>query len=288
MLRDRLIVGGLMIVALIAVLGVDQRWAPHYPALAVVAVVVGALSARELAALVRLVGLPVDTRSAIAGSLVILLTNWLLFLRGGAPGNSDLAPALIALALVTLATLGLAAWRYDGEGKPVLAIAGHVLIFFYVGVLGTFVVQARWLGPTSQSGALALAMTIFTPKFGDIGAFFTGRSLGRTKMAPRLSPGKTWEGIVGGLVASVGLAILMALVGQYGSIPGPGIAAAALFGLVVGVSGPIGDLVESLVKREGRQKDASHDIPGFGGMLDVVDSVLFTGPIAYLMLRAMI
>lgn len=103
-------------------------------------------------------------------------------------------------------------------------------------------------------------------------------------MSPRLSPGKTWEGFAGGVALAVGLAISLALLGKY--LAGEEVLTpiqAVVFGLIIGGVGPVGDLVESLIKRDSRQKDASANIPGFGGMLDVVDSVLYAGPVAYLL-----
>jgi phosphatidate cytidylyltransferase len=111
---------------------------------------------------------------------------------------------------------------------------------------------------------------------GDTGAYFTGRLLGRHKMAPVLSPKKTWEGAAGGMVA----AVLTALgINALGPVLHP--LAAVGFGLTVGIAGLLGDLAESLIKRDCQQKDASQIMPGFGGVLDVVDAIIFAGPVAY-------
>ena len=116
------------------------------------------------------------------------------------------------------------------------------------------------------------------PKCCDIGAYFTGRLLGRHRMTPVLSPKKTWEGAAGGLVAG-------GAGGHRHQPPGPACCAADLaavgFGLTVGLAGMLGDLAESLIKRDCQQKDASQVVPGFGGVLDVVDSIVFAAPVAY-------
>ena len=129
---------------------------------------------------------------------------------------------------------------------------------------------------------LGLALAIFIPKCCDIGAYTAGRMVGRHRMTPVISPGKTWEGLAGGLVTAVAAAVALNRLGPV--LPGEGPAsdvAAAGFGLTVGGAGVLGDLAESLIKRQYRQKDASHVMPGFGGVLDVVDSILFAAPVAY-------
>jgi phosphatidate cytidylyltransferase len=151
----------------------------------------------------------------------------------------------------------------------------------YLGLLSCFFIQLRWL--PGWHGSLALALAIFVPKCGDIGAYFTGRFLGRHRMAPVLSPKKTWEGAAGGLLASVAVALGINAVGANYAPEGlllPWAGAAGL-GLVVGVVAMLGDLMESLIKRDCQRKDASELVPGFGGVLDVLDSVVFSAPVTY-------
>jgi phosphatidate cytidylyltransferase len=131
-----------------------------------------------------------------------------------------------------------------------------------------------------------LALTIFVPKCGDIAAYFVGRMFGRVKLTPLLSPKKTWAGFLGGFGGAAFAAVALMLIGRY--VP-PGVEVfafgwpeAVAFGITVGFVGTLGDLAESLIKRDGRAKDASQTVPGFGGLLDVFDSVLFAGPVAYL------
>ena len=120
---------------------------------------------------------------------------------------------------------------------------------------------------------------MFVPKGNDIGAYFTGkfltgRVLGRTPMTPLLSPKKTWQGAIGGILAGCVVAVGIVSLGPVL----PTTLAAVGFGLTVGVAGMLGDLAESLLKRDRQTKDASASVPGFGGVLDVIDSLLFAAP----------
>ena len=126
---------------------------------------------------------------------------------------------------------------------------------------------------------------------GDTGAYTVGRLCGgrffRRKLAPKLSPGKTIEGAIGGLAfACIGAAVAFEwLVPQMiGDSTGGGTSVGRwlFFGLVVAAAGMVGDLAESLLKREAGRKDSSDWLPGFGGVLDLLDSILFAAPIAYL------
>ena len=169
---------------------------------------------------------------------------------------------------------------------PALALEA-VLVSVYLGVLPSYLVQLRVPGIAENRenvgrGTAALALVIFVPKCCDIGAYFTGRFLGRHLMSPVLSPKKTWEGAAGGvlvaIIASIGIDRLRPTVAG-------GIFGAAVLGLALAVAGILGDLAESLIKRDCIQKDASHILPGFGGVLDIVDSILFAAPVGYWWLR---
>src|SRR5262249_50867561 len=122
-----------------------------------------------------------------------------------------------------------------------------------------------------------LALTIFVPKCCDIGAYFTGRFLGKHRMTPVLSPKKTWEGAAGGLASAVLVAFV---INAFDPVFNNTLVVAG-FGFTVGAAGMLGDLAESLIKRDCRIKDASQAVPGFGGVLDVIDALLFAAPVAY-------
>lgn len=176
--------------------------------------------------------------------------------------------------------------RYTQPGATIVQLGMSALAHVYVGLLLSCVVQLRHLhdGPT---GMIALVSLVAVVKACDIGAYTCGRLVGRHKMTPVLSPGKTWEGTVGGLVFAATAAWLVfrylapairSDMAPSDSVPAWGWLA---YGLLVGAAGVIGDLAESLLKRDAGVKDSSCWMPGFGGVLDILDSILLAAPIAY-------
>ncbi len=167
--------------------------------------------------------------------------------------------------------------RYEKPGETVVHLALAVFSMAYVGVLLSFVFHVRMFGQ-GGAGMFALASMIVIVKTCDIGAYTVGRLVGRHKMAPVLSPGKTIEGALGGLAfASISSLVMFRLFANSGDIAGP-----LAYGLILGGVGMLGDLSESLIKRDMGRKDSSSWMPGFGGVLDILDSVLLAAPIAYL------
>jgi phosphatidate cytidylyltransferase len=191
---------------------------------------------------------------------------------------------LAALAIAVLAAFIGEIIRYKSSGHASANLAATIFSFAYVGLLLTFVVQIAF-GPAGQ-GLLALLSLIVVVKMGDTGAYTVGRLIGRHKMTPQLSPGKTWEGAAG--------AMLFAVLGSWavfdllrprlvsGDAAAPAPWQWIAYGLTVGIAGMLGDLAESLLKREAGRKDSSAWMPGLGGVLDVLDSILFAAPVAYL------
>ncbi len=290
-LRARVVSGVIMAVILLGITIVDTWFAPYYPLFAIISLGVAILTSWELAHLLKAFPIEIRPWFCILGSVAIPMSVWVTALGSetyidlvGSDNPNFRPPAIVFCACAMLAFL-IEAYSYKAPGKATLVIAGHLVVFFYVGILGSFVVLLRWFGQTPAEGTYILIMTVFTAKFCDIGAFFAGRNFGKHKMAPLLSPGKTVEGAIGGLLASTLFGMIAHLVGQWaGWAEGLPWYSGAIFGLVVGWAAQIGDLMESLLKRDCRSKDAGDSIPGFGGVLDVVDSVFFSAPVAYLLL----
>ena len=174
-------------------------------------------------------------------------------------------PAFSFLALFVVQAL-----KFGTEGT-IRNVSGSFFSIIYLGFLCSFILGIRigW-------GPWVLLMFIFTVKGSDIGAYTLGRLFGKHKMCPKISPGKTWEGLAGamlfGTLVSLGFSHFCDI------MP---ILWAVCFGAVFGVLGQMGDLVESMIKRDAASKDSSSSIPGFGGILDVIDSPLATAPAAF-------
>lgn len=165
----------------------------------------------------------------------------------------------------------------DAEGRA-LTRAGHILVgMLYVGLLPAFLLRMREL-PDGRAALLLTYAVVFTC---DSAAYGFGRAFGRHALWPRISPKKTWEGALGGLIGAVAVAVIGALLFARFLSPVEAIG----FGLIVGIIGQIGDLVESLWKRETGCKDSSQVIPGHGGVLDRFDNLHFAAPLLYLYLR---
>jgi len=179
---------------------------------------------------------------------------------------------LLFLSAFTLLSLVLYQYaRYGTMG--VLANCGaNYFSIVYLGLLSGFCVTIR-----IEFGLWPLLMFVFVVKSADIGAYAVGMLFGKHKFAPRISPGKTWEGMGGAVVTAVLVAIGFAL--SCGIMPWwPAI----IFGFCFAFIGQMGDLVESMMKRDAELKDSGRKVPGFGGVLDIIDSPLVAAPFAYL------
>lgn len=154
----------------------------------------------------------------------------------------------------------------------IVDVSTTIFGILYVSWFFSFLIKIREL----PQGAGLLASVIIITKLGDMGAYLIGRQLGKTLMIPRVSPNKTWEGAFGGLVFSV----LAAL--SCGGFLKFSFARLAALGVFLGIIGQLGDLSESLFKRDCQIKDSGSVFPGMGGVLDLIDSLLFSAPVFYL------
>jgi phosphatidate cytidylyltransferase len=207
-------------------------------------------------------------------------------------------PVIPIAAVAFVAILGLAIWRRGVEGRPLGATATTIVGAVYTGGMLSFGYGLRYhpyafadaeIGSVRvASGALLLMLPLLVTWASDIGGYVVGRSMGRRKLIPSVSPGKTVEGSIGGLAASVLVAwafgdFVLGGAAQLGFKWFPwGIIA---FGVAVSAAAQIGDLFESLIKREAGVKDSSRILPGHGGILDRLDSLFFVLPVSYLFIH---
>ncbi|MEO2089321.1 MAG: phosphatidate cytidylyltransferase, partial [Gemmataceae bacterium] len=288
MLKHRLIAGSLMAAGVMAILFGDALLSdalgrPVFPFLGVLAVTAVFFAARELVSIIPEPNRP-HRGLCLAGVTALFAVHFVQAGVGTLPGLERFGPrswepVAAVFAGCVLAAFLVEMYRYTGSGDSVTRIAHAVLVMAYTGLLTGFFVKLRWLTPAEGSPhlpAVYLALAVFVPKCCDIAAYFVGRFLGRHPFTPRLSPKKTWEGFAGGFAGGVWAACVLQWFGLatgVGVVFRHGWAEAAAFGVVVGFFGVLGDLAESLVKRDGQTKDASQTVPGFGGLLDVFDSV---------------
>ena len=295
MLRTRLITGTLLVAALVALLWADGAAGRAVDADGALARVLGGtdgvvivpfallllvpLLGVELARLLRGAGIDAPTwltvAAAFAGAASVRAAPAL------GPG-----PAAATAAIAAWATLS-AALVVHSRGQRIVGVAvatgGTLLAFVYVGMMvGTWLLVRCEVGPWVMAGA------VLTVKASDIGAYAAGMSFGRHKMIPWLSPAKSWEGLAGGIALAAAVGGAMAW--WSGGLPDPRdqvpVALGAMTGALLGIVGPFGDLVESLLKRGAGVKDSGSVLPGMGGVFDVLDSPLMAGPVVWLALQA--
>lgn len=284
MLRQRLLFGSLMIVLFAGVFILDGWLDGSLTAstaddkqtqgtlLAVLLAAVLGLGGIELSRLAAAKGLVVLNPVSIL-ALVSLSTAWYW------PQFTNIPQGLYLLFVVVFALLGMLLEQYLRFGTDgVLGNCGvSCFTMLYLGLLGAFV-----LGIRVDVGLWETLTVIFTVKASDIGAYAFGKMFGKHKFSPRVSPGKTWEGMAGATL--VGMAVSFAFAAAFGIMAAW---LALIFGACIAVLGQLSDLVESMLKRDARRKDSSNCVPGFGGILDVIDSPLFAAPFAYLAFKLM-
>ena len=321
MLKTRLLLAALILSPLLTVVYLDYTvtdWAPGL-LLIPLAFLVSAMAAGEVHSLLHH---QLGSRPAwpvVVGAFGVALASamplgWDL-MGNEYPARCAVGPAgwpVIALSIAVMVLFGLEMRRFGKEGNPdenrtdeasseeanpqersseggkgeyLAALSGQTLAVVYAGLLPSFLILLRRYRDNDW-GMLALVSLLVITKMGDTLAYTFGKTMGKHKLSPRLSPGKTIEGAVGSMIGAVASAIACgfwlqpALTGTRAD--GAELLWWAALGTAVGIFGMVGDLAESLLKRDAGKKDSSSWMPGLGGILDVIDSVLFAGPVAYI------
>jgi phosphatidate cytidylyltransferase len=288
-LRQRLIFGASISLALLALLAADAYAGKHAPGAiwvglptTALGLLFGLLTARELLSFSHARGvrpLPGVTYIFTVGFVV---GPWL----AAQAHSAWLGGGMMMWAVGALIAAFIAQVVRRSSEQALTNIAATVFMTLYAGALPAFLARLR-LEAGGTAGVALLVLTVLCLKINDTAAYFTGRSLGRHKLIPWLSPGKTWEGFAGGLTAAVVAAF--ALGGWFhaaGIVPmGAGVFGYPLglliFGLLMGLASVAGDLSASMLKRDAGVKDSGRIVPGMGGALDLFDSILFGAPLAW-------
>lgn len=286
MLHWRLILGTLLIAAIVGLCWLDFHAATPGTWFMPIALVLSVMASKEILWLLAARAWHPIPAVVYLGNLLIVASNFVPVLRGEPQPNSW---GFITFTLMVLVAFIGEMRRYTEPGKSMILVGLTILSLAYVGLLLSVVCQLRFiLGP--QAGLVALISLIAVVKLGDIGAYTVGRLIGRHKMVPTLSPGKTWEGAAGAVAFNI-LGGLLMIAYVLPALTDPPIRFPWFFGvaygLVVGIAGTCGDLAESLIKRDMGRKDSSDWLPGFGGVLDILDSILFAAPVAYVAWQVM-
>lgn len=268
---------------------------PGFLMMSVFAVLI-CLGTRELRAMFQAKGIQTHFLVLSLASITACSLSYLV------PDNLGSARSVAATATLIVIYLLAALILHTRRGRTEGAVAAAgvtMLTMIYFGFMPGFFMAIR-----RTHGAWVVAAIMLIAKSGDIGAYFTGRAIGKHKLIPWLSPGKTWEGLIGGVALAAIVATALAAVANRYYQPSPLLTAglsdlpppltphyplgfASIAGVLIGLVGHLGDLMASLFKRDADFKDSGRSIPGFGGLLDVVDSPIAVAPLAYWLLTCL-
>lgn len=275
MLAQRIASGAVLVALLLAIVAIGQ------PLVGIATILLAFLAGREVSALLSRAGFRSAQLLGPILAAVIVFAAWLLPAR---------APAFAAAALVLSALIGLAEHDPRDGFRVWMATAFTALYVALTAFLVLIVEHAPALKPGApiapwlDAGRAWLLVVILGVWAYDTGAYALGRAIGRHKLIPRISPGKTWEGVAGGTILAVVVTLTTVwAAGGLGSGPLAMIAPIGL-GIAIAAAAQFGDLAESMLKRAAGAVESGVLIPGHGGLLDRVDSFLFAAPAAYLYL----
>jgi phosphatidate cytidylyltransferase len=231
-------------------------------------------------------GIPNFKLTAMVTATVFLIGSFYYFSRYG-PGRSyDFELVVLVLFLFILFTRQMFASIRDH--RPLQRMAYTIFGLLYIPWLFNFITKILFLTPRGPDGEATgqyyVLFLVMVTKFSDMGAYAFGSLFGKHPFVPHISPKKTWEGFAGALVASL-IASYWLLAAMPQRLAALNFFHATILGLVLGFAAVVGDLAESIVKRSTQIKDSSSVLPGIGGTLDLIDSLLFTAPLLFFYMR---
>ena len=276
MLRDRVLSGAAIGLAFIAA----TLWIPLGGALAIL-LVVCALAMFEFYSLLSAAEVPHFKYFGLSSGLVLILATWYPLQN---PNTQVCDMEWMVICGITIAVF-LRQFPQKNNPKPLETIAGTLMGVIYISLLLSFFAKLL-LAWGDTTGRLLILYLLLVVKAADMGAYFVGCSIGRHKLIPRISPAKTWEGFFGGLLSSVVVSVLFYALAKnsLGALT-LRLSDALILAILLGTIGTVSDLTESLFKRGAGVKDSGRMILGMGGILDVIDSLLFTAPALYVYAR---
>lgn len=228
---------------------------------------------------------PFSVFGYICGPLWILVQEWEL--SGESAAYLRVGPSWLMFVFICTGSMLLQLTRRTND-TALVNVAATIFGLVYCAMLPGLSVHFRHMqlaaGGWPMHGIEFAVVCIFISKVSDVGALLTGSRWGRRKLIPRLSPGKTWEGALGGLMFSILLLLFMAWTAPWMALAGLGVPSLILLAFLLAAGGLAGDLIESALKRNSRRKDAGTGVPGFGGILDLADSLMVASPVLYFFL----
>ena len=283
MTKERFIVALCGFALFLGALWFDYHFETHLMSLAILTVV-GSLALLEFYGLLQRMGLDPDSVTGVVAAIILFLTRGLLQQAGVSTLTAQAAIGCLLCGVVAFPFIQ-AMFRYGPKnpgGREDFDRAGATLLgLIYVWLVLSFLMELRLLGTeASHRGLMLTVVLVLSVKLGDSAAYLVGRTIGSRPLI-WVSPRKTWEGVGGSLAGSMAVAAIL------GAVLGFCWWKLLIFGLVTSIAGQIGDLVESLLKRRAGVKDSGTLLKEIGGFLDLVDSVLFAAPVAYLSVLAL-
>lgn len=235
----------------------------------IVLTVMIAMALNEFYSLVERKGIPIFKISGI--SIGILVPTSIFFSFEPTKGWE------LLFIIAVLLTIFILQFTRSESNQAIVGVSTTIFGILYISWTFSFMMKLKLISQGSlPAGSLLVAFLLLVTKVGDIGAYFIGTYFGKHSLIPRISPKKSVEGAVGGFIFSVAAAIA-----SKAFLPSVPVYHLLVLGCLLGVLAQIGDLSESLIKRDSQVKDSANLIPGLGGVLDLVDSILFTAPTLY-------
>jgi len=268
------------------------NWAPSLSICALLCAI-ATIAVLEFYQLLDAMMIPSFRIMGVVASILLIAGTWLsLTLKTAAlAGEHELI-----ILFVTIIAILIRQFPQKNNDQPLATMACTLFGILYVPFLFNYFTKLAftwecpsWINPIGPTGRLLVFYLIAVVKSTDIGAFVIGSRLGRHKLIPRISPSKTWEGFIGGVAVGllVSLCVYFLFGGHFGIIT-MRIYDAIFLGILLPVMGTVGDLTESMLKRAANSKDAGHLLPGMGGALDVLDSLLFGAPALYMYIKILL